>query len=112
MLRVLGRLALSLAVLGPAPAVWAAVSTDHWPFDDHRQPATSVYQFNRALGRWLSAHGEGPPDECGGPVPPDQKKGFTREEMAEVQRTLRTDPRFKDRVFVTGSVPACISRRG
>jgi hypothetical protein len=101
--------------MGFSTAIWAAVSTDHWPFDDRRQPATAVYEVNGAIGKWLTEHGEVTPNMCS--LPPAAsgtapKRGFTPDELAEVQRALHTDPRYRDRVFMSGLPAACGAGRG
>jgi hypothetical protein len=103
-----------ISAIAAAPlGIWTAVSTDHWPWDDRRAPALAVYVFNRSLGSWLTAHGDSSADPCWSapqPLGSSQQRGFTPEEMATIQQMLRTDPRLKDRVFLTNVPSSCSSR--
>lgn len=86
------------AALSAVSLFWALVTTGHWPLDDRTQPATAVYALNDALGRWLFDHGGAIPHGGGGPVmAAPAAEGLTAAEIEAVQRTLGTDPRFRDR---------------
>lgn len=104
-------------MLAAAGLGWALVTTGNWPLDDRKQPASAFYALNGALGRWLMDHcasipAEGVADRReagaragqldergarGGPAP-GPSGGLTAAELAAAQQTLRTDPRFRDRV--------------
>jgi len=119
---IAGLLGTTLATAGLA---WALVTTGKWPLDDRKQPAMAIYTLNSALGQWLVDHGEPIPAEGtadrreaaapepfhergspGIPAPAPAPQGLTAAELAAVQETLRTDPRFRGRVFVrTGITP-------
>ncbi|MBI3182110.1 MAG: hypothetical protein HYZ28_08190 [Myxococcales bacterium] len=95
---------IGVFVLGSA-GVFAAVSGDAWPFDDRQFPATAVWALNGAVGAWLVEHGDfAAPGNPAGNDPDLEQSGLTPKELAEVQRILETDPRFKDRAFLNRGV--------
>lgn len=95
---MLRRIVLFGLLAGPllgAAATWALVSTDRWPLDDRREPALTVWKLNRAVGHWLADHGEAPPSTV---LPQATPESLTAEELAEIEKLMREDPRLRDRV--------------
>ncbi|HEU4385552.1 MAG TPA: hypothetical protein VFR85_18855 [Anaeromyxobacteraceae bacterium] len=103
------------AALAASGLAWALVTTGHWPLDDRREPAPAFYAMNGALGQWLLDHGREVPQGAAGARAPGARggaaAGLTPAELEAVERTLRTDPRYRDRHRFT-PVPAATSGRG
>jgi hypothetical protein len=122
---IAGLLGTMLATAGLA---WALVTTGNWPLDDQKQPAMAIYALNGALGQWLVERGEPIPAagtadrrEAGGaatsgpfhergsrasPAPAPAPDGLTAAELAAAREVLRTDPRFRGRVFTRTGINA------
>ena len=91
---------LSLLLFGAAAGVWYAVSTDQWPWDDRKQPATTVWALNDKLGRFLYENGQDTPEEIAAAQP--RREALTAAEQGEVKKQLAADDRFKDRLVLHG----------
>jgi hypothetical protein len=87
---------IALVVSVALAATWLLVSNDWWPLDDRNFPATAVWAFNGAVGTWFAMHGEREPEA----PPPKMIEGFSEAEWAQIQKTLRNDPRFRERAFL------------
>ena len=91
MLKLALKVLLALTVV-LAGGLWAAISTDHWPFDDSAQPAQTVWKANREIGRWLTDHAEPPMAGCYVPEVVPVPEPLNADELAKVQQTLKAMP--------------------
>ena len=106
-LKSLPAVALSLVV-----GLWAVVTTDHWPLDDKKLPATAVWKVNRLIGKWLADHAE-PAVPCF-EAPSVGPEPLTAAELAQVKKQIAAMPTHdkiklpKTRNIVPGPVGASV----
>ena len=100
--------ALAAASAIVVSATWTLVTTDHWPLNDKRAPASTVFAANRQLGRWLINHAEQPPDPSELAKP--QAEPLTVAELKKAGESMKSDPRLAARLILNPGAEQMVPR--